>query len=46
VLAVGAAAVMFLHAVPAGGSDLALEAAAVLAAAARAATERKRSDGS
>ena len=29
VLAVGAAAVMFLHSVPAGGSDLALEAAGV-----------------
>ena len=34
VLAGGAAAVMFLHAVPAGGSDLALEAAGVLAGAA------------
>src|SRR5438552_17923860 len=34
VLAVGAAAVMFLHSVPAGGSDLALEAAAVAAGAA------------
>src|ERR1700751_157312 len=34
VLAVGAAAVMFLHSVPAGGSDLALEAAAVAARAA------------
>ena len=34
VLAVGAAAVMFLHTIPAGGSDLALEAAAVLAGAA------------
>ena len=34
VLAVGAAAVMFLHSVPAGGSDLALEAAGVLAGAA------------
>ena len=34
VLAVGAAAVMFLHSVPAGGSDLALEAACVLAGAA------------
>ena len=33
VLAVGAAAVMFLHSVPAGGSDLALEAAGVLAGA-------------
>jgi hypothetical protein len=31
VLAVGAAAVMFLHSVPAGGSDLALEAAGVAA---------------
>ena len=31
VLAVGAAAVMFLHSVPAGGSDLALEAACVAA---------------
>ena len=31
VLAVGAAAVMFLHSVPAGGSDLVLEAACVLA---------------
>ena len=34
VLAVGAAAVMFLHSVPAGGSDLVLEAAGVLAGAA------------
>jgi hypothetical protein len=34
VLAVGAAAVMFLHSIPAGGSDLALEAAGVLAGAA------------
>ena len=34
VLAVGAAAVMFLHAVPVGGSDLALEAACVAAGAA------------
>jgi len=34
VLAVGAAAVMFLHSVPAGGSDLALEAAGVAAGAA------------
>ncbi len=34
VLAVGAAAVMFLHTIPAGGSDLALEAAAVPAGAA------------
>jgi hypothetical protein len=34
VLAVGAAAVMFLHSVPVGGSDLALEAACVLAGAA------------
>ena len=34
VLAVAAAAVMFLHSVPAGGSDLVLEAAAVLAGAA------------
>ena len=34
VLAVGAAAVMFLHSVPAGGSDLALEAACVAAGAA------------
>ena len=34
VLAVGAAAVMFLHSVPAGGSDLVLEAAAVAAGAA------------
>ena len=34
VLAVAAAAVMFLHAIPAGGSDLALEAAAVAAGAA------------
>ena len=33
VLAVGAAAVMFLHSVPAGGSDLALEAACVVAGA-------------
>jgi hypothetical protein len=33
VLAVGAAAVMFLHSVPAGGSDLALEAAGVAAGA-------------
>ena len=33
-LAVGAAAVMFLHSVPTGGSDLALEAAGVLAGAA------------
>lgn len=33
VLAVGAAAVMFLHSVPAGGSDLALEAACVLGGA-------------
>jgi hypothetical protein len=33
VLAVGAAAVMFLHTIPAGGSDLALEAAAVAAGA-------------
>jgi hypothetical protein len=33
VLAVGAAAVMFLHAVPAGGSDLVLEAAGVAAGA-------------
>ena len=33
-LAVGAAAVMFLHSVPAGGSDLALEAAGVAAGAA------------
>ena len=33
VLAVAAAAVMFLHSVPAGGSDLALEAAAVAAGA-------------
>jgi hypothetical protein len=32
--AVGAAAVMFLHSVPAGGSDLVLEAAGVLADAA------------
>ena len=38
VLAVGAAAVMFLHAVPAGGSDLALEAAGVAAGAAMGAT--------
>lgn len=30
VLAVGAAAVMFLHSVPAGGSDLVPEAAGVL----------------
>ena len=34
VLAVGAAAVMFLHSVPAGGSDLALEAAGLAAGAA------------
>ena len=34
VLAVGAAAVMFLHSVPAGGGDLALEAACVAAGAA------------
>src|SRR5689334_4037794 len=34
VLAVGAAAVMFLHSVPAGGSDLALEAAGVATGAA------------
>src|SRR5690242_520766 len=34
VLAVGAAAVMFLHSIPAGGSDLALEAASVAAGAA------------
>jgi len=34
VLAVGAAAVMFLHSVPTGGSDLALEAACVAAGAA------------
>ena len=34
VLAVGCAAVMFLHSVPAGGSDLVLEAACVLAGAA------------
>jgi len=34
VLAVAAAAVMFLHAVPAGGSDLALDLACVLAGAA------------
>jgi hypothetical protein len=34
VLAVGAAAVMFLHTIPAGGSDLVLEAAAVAAGAA------------
>ena len=34
VLAVGAAAVMFLHSVPGGGSDLALEAACVAAGAA------------
>ena len=34
VLAVGAAAVMFLHSIPTGGSDLALEAAAVAAGAA------------
>src|SRR5260370_17819927 len=33
VLAVAAAAVMFLHSVPAGGSDLALEAACVAAGA-------------
>jgi hypothetical protein len=38
VLAVGAAAVMFLHSVPAGGDDLALEAACVLAGAAMGAT--------
>jgi hypothetical protein len=38
VLAVGAAAVMFLHSVPAGGNDLALEAACVLAGAAMGAT--------
>ena len=34
VLAVGAAAVLFLHSVPVGGSDLVLEAACVLAGAA------------
>jgi hypothetical protein len=34
VLAVGCAALMFLHSVPAGGSDLVLEAACVLAGAA------------
>jgi hypothetical protein len=34
VLAVGAAAVLFLHSVPAGGSDLVLEAACVVAGAA------------
>jgi hypothetical protein len=34
VLAVAAAAVMFLHAVPTGGSDLALEAAGVAVGAA------------
>jgi hypothetical protein len=34
VLAVGAAAVMFLHAVPGGGSDIALDLACVLAGAA------------
>ena len=34
VLAVGAAAVLFLHSVPAGGSDLALETAGVAAGAA------------
>src|SRR5271166_2857919 len=34
VLAVGAAAVMFLHAVPGGGSDIALDLAGVLAGAA------------
>ena len=34
VLAVGAAAVMFLHSIPVGGSDLALEAAGVAAGAA------------
>jgi hypothetical protein len=34
VLAVGAAAVLFLHSIPAGGSDLALEAAGVAAGAA------------
>jgi hypothetical protein len=34
VLAVGAAAVMFLHSIPAGGSDLALEAAGVAVGAA------------
>jgi hypothetical protein len=34
VLAVGAAAVMFLHSVPAGGSDLVLEAAGAVAGAA------------
>ena len=34
VLAVGCAAVLFLHSVPAGGSDLVLEAACVLAGAA------------
>jgi len=33
VLAVGCAAVLFLHSVPAGGSDLVLEAACVLAGA-------------
>src|SRR5260370_36842524 len=37
VLAVGAAAVMFLHSVPVGGSDLALEAACVAAGPAMAA---------
>jgi hypothetical protein len=34
VLAAGAAAVMFVHSAPAGGSDLAVEAAGVLAGAA------------
>jgi len=34
VLAVGAAAVLFLHSVPAGGNDIALEAACVLVGAA------------
>ena len=40
VLAVAAAAVMFLHSVPAGGSDLALEAACVAAGAAMGASGR------
>jgi hypothetical protein len=38
VLAVGAAAVLFLHSVPLGGSDIALELACVLAGAAMGAT--------
>ncbi len=48
VLAVGAAAVLFLHSVPAGGNDIALELACVLAGAAMGAvgglTTRLRRD--